>query len=161
MAPRDEQDELDPSRTDKPAGSDLSRRNFLKTVGAAGVATTVGDAALQAQRGAQPPGGTPRQTERGYTPIRNEVAGNLIKRGIVGYADHLRVQPGDTIKFMVSSERPRYRADIVRLIHGDANPKGPGHQRDRSSRRRPTAITPGAVRSCRSARTRSCPTTPR
>ncbi len=53
MAPRDEQDELDPSRTDKPAGSDLSRRNFLKTVGAAGVATTVGDAAVQAQRGAQ------------------------------------------------------------------------------------------------------------
>ena len=51
---------------------------------------------------------------------------NLIKRGIVGYADHLRVQPGETIKFMVSSEVPRYRADIVRLIHGDANPKGPG-----------------------------------
>ena len=126
MAPRDEQDELDPSRTDKPAGSDLSRRNFLKTVGAAGVATTVGDAAVQAQRGAQQPVGTPRQTERGYTPIRHEVAGNLIKRGIVGYADHLRVQPGDTIKFMVSSERSRYRADIVRLIHGDANPKGPG-----------------------------------
>ncbi len=24
------------------------------------------------------------------------------------------------------SEAPRYRADIVRLIHGDANPKGPG-----------------------------------
>ena len=49
MAPRDEQGELDSTRTDKPAGSDLSRRSFLKTVGAAGAATTVGNAALQAQ----------------------------------------------------------------------------------------------------------------
>ena len=46
--------------------------------------------------------------------------------GIVGYADHMSVQPGETVKFMVSSQAPRYRADIVRLIHGDANPKGPG-----------------------------------
>ena len=36
--------------------------------------------------------------------IRQEVAENLVKRGIVGYADHLRVQPGETIRFMVSSE---------------------------------------------------------
>ena len=27
---------------------------------------------------------------------------------------------------MVSSQRPTYRADIVRLIHGDENPEGPG-----------------------------------
>ena len=27
---------------------------------------------------------------------------------------------------MVSSELPRYRADVVRLIHGDTNPNGPG-----------------------------------
>ena len=46
--------------------------------------------------------------------------------GIVGYADHMSAQPGDTVKFMVSSSAPRYRADIIRLIHGDANPKGPG-----------------------------------
>ena len=126
MAPRDAQDERDPTHTDNPAGSDLSRRNFLKTVGAAGMATTVGDAALQAQLGAQQQGVAPRPTERRYTPVGDEVAANLIRRGIVGYADQLRVQPGDTIKFMVSSEQPRYRADIVRLIHGDANPKGPG-----------------------------------
>ena len=50
----------------------------------------------------------------------------LRQRGIVGYADRLSVQPGETIRFMVSSEQPRYRADIVRLIHGDANPNGPG-----------------------------------
>jgi len=126
MAPRDEQDERDRTRTDNPAGSDLNRRNFLKTVGAAGMATTIGDAAPQTQPGAPQPGVAARPTERHYTPIRDEVASNLIKRGIVGYADQLRVQPGGTIKFMVSSERPRYRADIVQLIHGDANPKGPG-----------------------------------
>ena len=55
-----------------------------------------------------------------------EVPEMLRERGIVGYADRLSVQPGETIRFMVSSELPSYRADIVRLIHGDANPNGPG-----------------------------------
>ena len=50
----------------------------------------------------------------------------LDRMGIVGYADHLSVQPGDTIAFMVSTATARYRADIVRIIHGDINPKGPG-----------------------------------
>ena len=45
---------------------------------------------------------------------------------VVGYTDRLSVQQGETIRFMVSCERPNYRADIVRLIHGDENPKGPG-----------------------------------
>lgn len=31
---------------------------------------------------------------------------------------------------MVSCERPSYRADIVRLIHGDDNPKGPGFKEE-------------------------------
>ena len=55
-----------------------------------------------------------------------DVPAMLRERGIVGYANRLSVQPGETIRFMVSSELPRYRADIVRLIHGDANPNGPG-----------------------------------
>jgi len=50
----------------------------------------------------------------------------LDRMGIVGYADHMTAQPGDAIKFMVSSGAPRYRVDIVRIIHGDINPKGPG-----------------------------------
>jgi N,N-dimethylformamidase beta subunit-like protein/concanavalin A-like lectin/glucanase superfamily protein len=50
----------------------------------------------------------------------------LDRMGIVGYADHLSVQPGETIKFMVSSQSPRYRADIVRMFHADANLRGPG-----------------------------------
>lgn len=45
---------------------------------------------------------------------------------IVGYADRYSVRAGDTIRFMVSCERPNYQADVVRLIHGDVNPEGPG-----------------------------------
>lgn len=45
---------------------------------------------------------------------------------IMGYADRISVQPGETIRFMVSCSRPRYRADIVRLRHGDEDPRGPG-----------------------------------
>ena len=40
---------------------------------------------------------------------------------IVGYADRLSVQPGQSIRFMVSSELPAYRTEIVRLIHGYDN----------------------------------------
>src|SRR5262245_19463369 len=46
--------------------------------------------------------------------------------GIVGYADRMTAQPGDAIKFMVSTRAPKYRVDIVRIVHGDTNPKGPG-----------------------------------
>ena len=45
---------------------------------------------------------------------------------LVGYADRLSVAPGEMIRFMVSCGRETYRVDIVRLIHGDENPSGPG-----------------------------------
>jgi len=45
---------------------------------------------------------------------------------ILGYSDPLSVRPGQAIDFMVSCEAESYRADIVRLIHGDENPLGPG-----------------------------------
>lgn len=45
---------------------------------------------------------------------------------IVGYTDRWSVRPEEKIRFMVSCELPSYRADIVRLIHGDENPLGPG-----------------------------------
>jgi Concanavalin A-like lectin/glucanases superfamily len=46
---------------------------------------------------------------------------------IHGYSDRLSVAPGERIELKVSSEEPgTYRADIVRLIHGDTNPAGPG-----------------------------------
>ena len=48
---------------------------------------------------------------------------------IHGYADRLSVAPGEPIEFKVSCAAPgRYRADIVRLIHGDTNPAGPGYK---------------------------------
>ncbi len=45
---------------------------------------------------------------------------------IVGYADKLRAQPGETISFMVSCQAPRFKAQLVRVAHGDDNPAGPG-----------------------------------
>lgn len=50
---------------------------------------------------------------------------------IVGYCDRLSVQPGQKIQFMVSTDSPTYRAEIVRLIHGDSNPKGPEAKEER------------------------------
>ena len=49
---------------------------------------------------------------------------------IVGYTDRFSVQPGETVRFMVNCTLPSYRADIVRLIHGDENPKGPGYKEE-------------------------------
>lgn len=49
---------------------------------------------------------------------------------IVGYSDRLSVQPGERIKFMVSCDLPAYQADIVRLVHGDENPLGPGFKEE-------------------------------
>ena len=50
---------------------------------------------------------------------------------IRGYCDAPSAAPGETIRFFVSSDRPgEYRADIVRLLHGDTNPKGPGFKEE-------------------------------
>jgi N,N-dimethylformamidase len=47
--------------------------------------------------------------------------------GIVGYSDKIYCRPGDVVSFKVSCESVSgYDADIVRLICGDDNPKGPG-----------------------------------
>ena len=45
---------------------------------------------------------------------------------LTGYADPLTVRSGETARFMVSSDDTQYHAEIVRLIHGDPNPQGPG-----------------------------------
>ena len=46
---------------------------------------------------------------------------------IAGYADRLSVRPGETIAFKVSSQlKGAYNAHLVRIVSGDANPKGPG-----------------------------------
>ncbi len=46
---------------------------------------------------------------------------------ILGYCDRLSVAAGETVRFMVScTGATSYRAEVVRIIHGDANPAGPG-----------------------------------
>ncbi len=45
---------------------------------------------------------------------------------IVGYSNRLVVAAGERIRFMVSSRIPRYDAALVRLIHGNPDPRGPG-----------------------------------
>ena len=50
---------------------------------------------------------------------------------IAGYADPLSVHPGDTLRFHVTSEHEEsYQAEIVRIIHGDTEPKGPGYKEE-------------------------------
>jgi N,N-dimethylformamidase len=50
---------------------------------------------------------------------------------VVGYTDRLSVAPGERIRFMVSTTAPSYRASLVRLIHGDEHPDGPGFKDER------------------------------
>ena len=45
---------------------------------------------------------------------------------VVGYTDMLSVEPGEKLRVMVSCALEEYCADLVRLIHGDPNPDGPG-----------------------------------
>ena len=53
---------------------------------------------------------------------------------ITGYSDKYSVCPGDTIKFYVNSEKNEsYDSHIVRLIHGDTNPEGPGYKEEEIS----------------------------
>src|SRR5438477_9324840 len=46
---------------------------------------------------------------------------------LIGYLDRFSARPGEPIAVKVSSrfDAP-YRADLVRIIHADANPAGPG-----------------------------------
>ncbi len=49
------------------------------------------------------------------------------KAYVSGYAEKLAVKAGDTQRFMISGEGvERVRVQLVRLIHGDENPAGPG-----------------------------------
>jgi hypothetical protein len=46
---------------------------------------------------------------------------------LIGYVDRLSARPGERIAVEVSSQLDQpHRADLVRIIHGDANPTGPG-----------------------------------
>lgn len=45
---------------------------------------------------------------------------------VTGYTDPMTARPGDTVRVMVSCDAARFRAELVRLVHGDENPAGPG-----------------------------------
>ena len=46
---------------------------------------------------------------------------------LTGYADKFGVHPGDKIKFFVNCDGPsEYTAEVVQMINGDTNPRGPG-----------------------------------
>lgn len=46
---------------------------------------------------------------------------------LTGYADKFSVHPGEKIKFYVNCNGPKeYSAQIVHMINGDTNPRGPG-----------------------------------
>jgi N,N-dimethylformamidase len=45
---------------------------------------------------------------------------------VVGYTDRLSLRAGEAIQIKVSCEDPSYDVQMVRLIHGDENPRGPG-----------------------------------
>ncbi|MGE3601297.1 MAG: N,N-dimethylformamidase beta subunit family domain-containing protein, partial [Dehalococcoidia bacterium] len=45
---------------------------------------------------------------------------------LTGYSDRWSAAPGEAVTFYVSCLQPRYRAQLLRLIHGDNNPRGPG-----------------------------------
>ena len=48
---------------------------------------------------------------------------------LTGYSNRISVRPCESVEFFVSSEDARpYRARLIRLIHGDVNPDGPGYR---------------------------------
>ena len=50
---------------------------------------------------------------------------------ITGYSDKYQAFPGEKIKFYINSEHnENYEVQIVRLIHGDTNPDGPGYKEE-------------------------------
>ncbi len=49
---------------------------------------------------------------------------------LTGYTDKLSVAPGEEICCMVSTDLPSYNSTLVRLIHGDQNPAGPGFKEE-------------------------------
>ena len=50
----------------------------------------------------------------------------ILQLNIVGYADKFSLRPNEEINFMVSCKSKSYTSTIVKLLHGDDNPKGPG-----------------------------------
>ena len=60
-------------------------------------------------------------------PLPSSAAEMLDAGPLIGYVDRFSARPGERIAVKVSSQLSEpYRADLIRIIHGDANPAGPG-----------------------------------
>lgn len=47
---------------------------------------------------------------------------------VTGYVDRWSVRPGERVRLHVSCTESHYEARLVRLVHGDLNPRGPGEK---------------------------------
>jgi N,N-dimethylformamidase len=47
---------------------------------------------------------------------------------LTGYSDRVWTRPGETIGFHIHSESPDVEYQLMRLLHGDEDPRGPGFQ---------------------------------
>ena len=55
----------------------------------------------------------------------------MAEQKVFGYADKISVRPGDDISFYVHADGTRtVDAQLVRLIHGDSHPDGPGYREE-------------------------------
>jgi len=71
---------------------------------------------------------------------------------ITGYTSRLSARPGQTIDAMISTDHPALHLDLVRLMHGDSDPRGPGvkelalpHPASREYRDGEQALHPGSA----------------
>ncbi len=77
---------------------------------------------------------------------------------LTGYATEISLSPGDELAFMVSTTEVSYAPDMVKLIHGDEHPDGPGF-RERAVSTVPASTHPGRVQETRcGSYARSSPT---
>jgi N,N-dimethylformamidase len=47
---------------------------------------------------------------------------------LTGYSDRVWMRPGESLGFHIHSDGPEVEYQLVRLLHGDENPRGPGFQ---------------------------------
>jgi N,N-dimethylformamidase len=49
---------------------------------------------------------------------------------LIGYCDRISASAGDALDVMVHTNQDEYEASVVRVIHGDSNPAGPGFREE-------------------------------
>ncbi len=63
----------------------------------------------------------------------------MVNVKLFGYTDRISVKPGQVVQFHVNAEGTETaQAQLVRLIHGDQDPSGPGFIEEEIDRAPPT-----------------------